>query len=79
MKVGLLKREAQLLTTPDGNKNLYAVWKAKEYTVNYYNGTQKVGSSIHVYDKDSNLKTIAELNLSKTGYTFQCWSISPTD
>lgn len=68
-----------LVTTPDGNKNLYAVWKAKEYTVNYYNGTQKVGSSIHVYDKDSNLKTIAELNLSKTGYTFQGWSISPTD
>lgn len=65
-----------LTPTSDGNVNLYAVWKANNYTIKYYSEGKIVGDSLHVYDTASNLKTIRELGLSKTGYTFQGWATS---
>lgn len=51
-----------------------ANWIANNYTVNYYNGNTKVGSSSHTYNSAKSLTTTSVLNLNKTGYTFAGWS-----
>ena len=48
---------------------LYAIWKAEEYTINYYDGTSLVGSDTYTYGigKDE------LLTITKPGYTFAGW------
>ena len=54
--------------------NLYAVWEANEYTVNYYFEGNLIGTSHHVYDSPSNLTSSDDLHVNKTGYYFSGWS-----
>lgn len=54
--------------------NLYAVWEANEYTVNYYFEGNLMGTSHHVYDTPSNLTSSDDLHVNKTGYYFSGWS-----
>ena len=56
------------------NSTVYAKWEAITYKVNYYDNDKLVGTSSHTYDVDKNLTTIANLKISKTGYTFKGWS-----
>ena len=51
---------------------------ANKYTVNYYNGNTKLGSSTHTYGVSSNLRTISNLNGSKSGWNFHGWTTSTT-
>ena len=48
---------------------LYAIWKAEEYTINYYDGTSLVGSDTYTYGigKDE------LLTITKPGYKFAGW------
>ena len=48
---------------------LYAIWKAEEYTINYYDGINLVGSKTYTYGigKDE------LLTITKPGYTFAGW------
>ena len=43
------------------NVTLTARWSANTYTVEYYSDGYKKGSSLHTFDKESNLATLAAL------------------
>ena len=47
---------------------------ANTYTVNYYNGGTKLGSSTHTYGTAKNLTTISTLGGAQSGYTFNGWT-----
>ena len=54
----------------------YAQWTGYSYTVNYYNGSTKIGSSSHTYGTAKNLTTWATLGGSISGYSFYGWTTS---
>ena len=61
--------------SPTENITLYAKWIENNYTVNYYNGSSKLGSSDHVYGTAKNLTTMSELKGSDSIYTtFVGWA-----
>lgn len=55
-----------------GDRTYTANWDARTYTVEYYNGNTKVGSSSHKYNEASNLSTFS--NMTLTGFTFNGWT-----
>lgn len=56
------------------NTTFYANATANSYTVEYYDGTTKLGSSGVKVDEELTLTTIAALNGEKVGYTFKGWA-----
>ncbi len=71
--------EEKMNYTTEGTIDVYAVWKANEYTVNYDsnkgNGysepTGEVSSTTHTYDEKENL---SQTHYEREGYTFVGWS-----
>lgn len=61
---------------PNNDVTLYAQWVGNSYSINYYNGTTKLGSSNHSYGTENALTTIATLGGTQSGYTFAGWSTS---
>ena len=59
-----------------GETTLTAKWIANTYTIEYYNGNTKVGSSNHTYDTAKNLTSASALKIYKTGYVFNGWKTS---
>ena len=58
------------------NTTFYANATANSYTVEYYDGNTKLGSSGVKVDEELTLTTIAALNGEKSGYTFKGWAIT---
>lgn len=56
------------------NTTFYANATANSYTVEYYDGNTKLGSSGVKVDEELTLTTIAALNGEKSGYTFKGWA-----
>ena len=58
----------------------YAVWQGNSYTINYYNGTSKVGSISYTYGTNSTLKAFDTFNGSvlNSGYGWQFYGWSNT-
>lgn len=76
---------ANYCTNTGGNSSsttltLYAQWEPITYTIEYYNGSTKIGSSSHTYNTAKNLTTWSSLGSSVTnssyGWTFAGWSTS---
>ena len=66
-------------TIPDKQDNTYyAHWISQEYTINYYDGNTKLGSSTHEKGISKNLMSISELGGNRSGYTFDGWTASTT-
>ena len=55
------------------NRSYKANWEPIKYTVEYYNGTTKLGSSTHTYDQAKKLTAIKSLG-SESGYDFYGWT-----
>lgn len=56
------------------NTTFYANATANSYTVEYYDGTTKLGTSGVKVDESLTLTTIAALNGTKEGYSFKGWA-----
>ena len=56
------------------NQTFYANAVANSYTVEYYNGSIKLGTSGIKVDEELTLPTIKSLNGEKEGYTFKGWT-----
>ena len=56
------------------NTTFYANATSNSYTVEYYDGNTKLGSSGVKVDEELTLTTIAALNGEKSGYTFKGWA-----
>ena len=62
-------------TIPTNNQTTYyAQWIAQTYTINYYDGDTKLGTSNHEKDIPQNLKDITELGGGRDGWTFYGWT-----
>ncbi|HAJ77809.1 MAG TPA: hypothetical protein DCO89_01920, partial [Clostridiales bacterium] len=63
-----------------GNITLVAEWIGINYTVAYWDGgNTPLDTSSHVYGTASNIKTVQELNISRSGFEFVGWTLSNTD
>ncbi len=72
------KQSVKNLTSTHGaTVNLYAVWTAHTYTINYNSngGSGTMSSGIHTYDVE---KTLTANSFTRTGYTFAGWATSST-
>ncbi len=58
------------------NQTLYAQWTGNTYTINYYNGATKLGSSTHTYGSSKALSTWSSLGGSISNYSFYGWTTS---
>lgn len=67
-------QEIRNLAQDSKEVNLYAVWSANKYSIEYCSDSKTIGTSELRYDKESDLKTLKELNAEKSGYTFMGWS-----
>ena len=56
------------------DQTLYARWNAISYTIEYYQGTTKLGSSTHTYDAAKNLTAYS--GTAPQGWAFSGWSTS---
>jgi len=62
-----------------GNVHLYAVWRAKTYSVIYNLNCSPYSTYGHTgftYDRSSPLKRVEEIGFSRTGYDFAGWATS---
>ena len=71
---------SNLTTTPGATVHLYAVWKAKTYTVKLYRNnsagdTSSTGRTFTI-GKSRALPTLSELKWTRAGYTFLGWTVS---
>ena len=57
-----------------GNRSYRANWKVNTYTVAYYNGATKLGSSTHTYGTAKALTTMTALKGSQSGFSFYGWT-----
>ena len=57
-----------------GNRSYRANWKVNTYTVAYYNGATKLGSSTHTYGTAKALTTMTTLKGSQSGFSFYGWT-----
>lgn len=76
----LTQQDITLDYTKSLTVTLYAEWEGNKYTVNYYSGTNKIGSSEHVYGTKSQLTSWTQFNVeneySGYGWNFYGWSLS---
>lgn len=61
------------------NVSYTAQWAAHNYTVKFVSGSIEYGEQSFAYGTAQNLKTLADLGISKPGYTFLGWNSTYTD
>lgn len=61
------------------NETITAVWGAQKYTVNFVSDGKNYGSQSFVYGTAQGLRSLADLKISKPGYTFKGWNGTYTD
>ena len=64
------------VTLGAGNGAIALNSRAHTYTVEYYDGTSKKGSSSHTYNTAKALNTASSMSMSKSGWTFDGWTTS---
>ena len=64
------------VTLGAGNGAIALNSRAHTYTVEYYDGTTKKGSSSHTYNTAKALNTASSMSMSKSGWTFDGWTTS---
>ena len=68
------------LYAPTSTLKLYAHWKAVTYTVEYYYGDTKIGSSNHEYGVEKTLTKAEDLGVASKGdFSFYGWSTENRD
>lgn len=73
------KKDAEASYTASDNETIKALWSAHSYTVNFVSDERDYGSQSFSYGSAQNLKTLADLQISKPGYTFKGWNGTYTD
>ena len=65
--------------TATKDETITAVWIAQGYSVKFISDGKEYGSQSFVYGTAQGLKTLADLQISKPGYTFKGWNGTYTD
>ena len=65
--------------TATKDETITAVWNAQGYSVKFISDGKEYGSQSFSYGSAQNLKTLADLQISKPGYTFKGWNGTYTD
>lgn len=65
--------------TATKDETITAVWNAQGYSVKFISDGKEYGSQSFVYGTAQGLKSLADLKISKPGYTFKGWNGTYTD
>lgn len=65
--------------TATKDETITAVWNAQGYNVKFISDGKEYGSQSFVYGTAQGLKSLADLKISKPGYTFKGWNGTYTD